>query len=125
MTFFPFREGLRFASSMTLFGAGAMVDSVRAIAGDDIVEIRPRAFRSLLLTFEDSIQGNIPAILGDDEDEQVDTLVRLLRGTSDDDLHQLLTALQEALGQLADERTARRTQNGAASHRRSRRRREY
>ena len=67
-----------------------------SVAGDDIIEIRPRAFRSLLLTFDDSIQGNIPAILGDDEDERVDTLVRLLRGTSEKDLQQLLTALQLA-----------------------------
>jgi hypothetical protein len=106
-----------------MLGAGAVVDSVRVFTGDDVVEIGPRAFRHLLLTFDDSIQGNIPAILGDDKEERVDTLVTLLRGTSDDDMRELLAALQVAVGRLADERIRRRTGAGTRSrHRRSRRR---
>lgn len=105
------REGMRLASSVALLGAGAMADSVRVIAGDDAVEIRPRALRHLLLSFDDSIQGNIPAILGDDSDERVDTLVTLLRGTTDDDLRELLAALGAARDRLARERIRARDRN--------------
>jgi hypothetical protein len=105
-----------------MLGAGAVVDSVRFVAGDDVVEIRPRAFRHLLLTFDDSIQGNIPAILGDDEEERVDTLVTLLRGTSDDDMRELLAALQVALERLAAERTWKGTRDRTRGRRRPPRR---
>ena len=64
----------------------------------------PSQFRRLLLTFEETIQGHIPAILGDDEEERVDTLVRLLRGTSEEDLNTLLESLQTALARLDRER---------------------
>lgn len=98
-------EGMRFASSLALATSELVVDSARAIGGDDIIEIRPRQFRSLLLTFEDSIQGQIPD-LGDNESERVETLVSLLRGTSQKDLTQLISALQQALVRLYDEEQA-------------------
>lgn len=115
-------DGMRLASSVAMFSAGAMADTVRVIAGDDAVEIRPRALRHLLLTFDASIQSNIPAILGDDHDERVDTLVTLLRGTSDDDLLELFAALGAAMERLADERTRPRTREDHRSRRRPRRR---
>jgi hypothetical protein len=79
----------------------------------DLFDISPRQFRRLLLIFEDSIQGNIPEILGDDEEERVDTLVRLLRGTSEQDLSTLIGDLQTALTRLDRER--RRAVSPAAS----------
>lgn len=96
--------GLRLVTSLAMAGAEIAVDAGRLIGGDDLVDVRPRQFRRLLLTFDDSIQGRIPEILGDDEEERVDTLVRLLRGTSDADLRALIGALQFALERLHDER---------------------
>jgi hypothetical protein len=105
-------SGLRFMTSMAMAGVEVAVDAGRLVGADDLFDIRPRQFRRLLLTFEDSIQGKIPEILGDDEDERVDTLVRLLRGTSEKDLSTLIGDLQTALTRLDRERrrTARRTE---------------
>ena len=119
---------MRFASSLALATTELLVDSARVIGGDDIAEIRPRQFRSLLLTFEDSIHGQIPEILGDDEAERVDTLVSLLRGTSQHDLTKLIGALQQALIRLDDEerqaagRNAPATRADRHEHRHSERR---
>ena len=101
---------MRFVSSLALATTELVADSARVVGGDDFIEIRPRQFRSLLLTFEDSIQGQIPEILGGDEDERIDTLVSLLRGTSQQDLTKLISALQQALIRLDEEerRAARR-----------------
>ena len=84
-------------------GAEVAVDAGKAVGLDDLFDLRPDQFRRLLLTFEDSIQGKIPAILGDDEEERVDTLVRLLRGTSEQDLTVLIGDLQQALIRLHGE----------------------
>jgi len=81
-----FGSGLRLMTAMAMAGVELAVDAGRLVGADDLFDIRPRQFRRLLLTFEDSIQGHIPEILGDDEEERVDTLVRLLRGTSEEDL---------------------------------------
>lgn len=96
--------GLRLFTSLALVGAEVAVDAGRAVGLDDLFDIRPRQFRRLLLSFEDSIQGQIPEILGDDEEERVDTLVRLLRGTSEEDLNTMLESLQIALRRLDRER---------------------
>ncbi len=123
-----FHEGMRFASSLAMTTTEIVVESARVLGGDDLIEIRPRKFRSLLLTFEDSIRGQIPEILGDDEAERVDTLVSLLRGTSEEDLAKLINALQQALTRL-DEEEGRAARRAALSlradrhaHRRSERR---
>jgi hypothetical protein len=92
--------GFRLVTSLALAGAEVAVDVGRVVLGDDFLDIRPRQFRRLLLTFEDSIQGRIPEILGDDDEERVETLVRLLRGTSEEDLTMLVKDLQEALTRL-------------------------
>jgi hypothetical protein len=96
--------GLRIVRSLGFLGAELAVDASRVVGLDDLVDIRPRQFRRLLLTFDESIQGRIPEILGDDEEERVDTLVRLLQGTSEADLTALIGSLQVALGRLYDER---------------------
>ena len=98
--------GLRLVKSVGILGAELAVDATRLVSLDDLVDIRPRQFRRLLLTFEDSIQGKIPEILGDDEGERVATLVRLLRGTSEEDLTALISDLQEALARLDRERAS-------------------
>jgi hypothetical protein len=107
-----FGSGLRLMTSMAMAGVEVAVDTGRLV-GVDLFDISPRQFRRLLLTFEDSIQGNIPEILGDDEEERVDTLVRLLRGTSEQDLSTLIGDLQTALTRLDRER--RRAVSPAAS----------
>ncbi|HEV7689095.1 MAG TPA: hypothetical protein VGQ80_21130 [Acidimicrobiia bacterium] len=107
-----FGSGLRWMTSMGMAGVELAVDAGRLVGADDLFDLRPRQFRRLLLTFEESIQGKIPEILGDDEEERVDTLVRLLRGTSEEDLSTLIGDLQTALTRLDRERrrTARRTE---------------
>ena len=97
-------EGMRFATSLAVTTTGFVLESVRALGGDDVIEIQPRQFRSLLLSFEDSIQRRIPEILGEDEAERIDTLARLLRGTSEEDLTKLISALQQALARLDAEK---------------------
>jgi hypothetical protein len=107
-----FSAGIRLGSSLALAAGEIAFDSARAICGDDVVDIRPRQFRRLLLTFEDSIHGRIPEILGDDESERIDTLVSLLRGTSEQDLSKLISALQQALRRLDEEKCS----GGAPGH---------
>ena len=107
-----FGPGLRLFRSFALAGAELAVDFGRLAGADDLFDVEPRQFRRLLLTFEETIQGQIPEILGDDEEERVDTLVRLLRGTSAEDLNALLESLQIALARLDRER--RREERRAA-----------
>ena len=111
--------GLRLFRSFALAGAELAVEAGRVAGADDLFDIEPDQFRRLLFTFEDTIQGQIPAILGDDEEERVDTLVRLLRGTSEDDLNTLLESLQKALVRLDRER--RRDKRREERHREERR----
>ena len=105
-----FGPGLRLTTALTMAGVEIAIDAGRAVLGDDLIHISPRQFRRLLLTFEDAIQGRIPEILGDDEKERVETLVRLLRGTSEKDLTILIGDLQTALNRLylEEQRDARR-----------------
>src|SRR5688572_10615734 len=115
--------GLRLFRSFALAGAELAVETGRLVGADDLFDIEPRQFRRLLLTFEESIQGQIPEILGDDEEERVDTLARLLRGTSEEDLNTLLESLQKALVRLDRER--RRDERRAAREGRDRGRVRY
>jgi len=95
----------------TCFGIGTSVvelarmslgDVVRATAFPSavLVDLPARPLREVLLAFRSSIQGRIPEILGDDEEERIETLVVLLDGTSEDDLNVLLQAATEALSRL-------------------------
>ena len=108
---------MRLLSSLTLATGEIVADSARVILGDDAIEIRPRQFRRLLLSFEDSIRGKIPEILGDDEEERIDTLVSLLRGTSQQDMTDLIGALQEALNRLAEEEREAARRPSSSAHR--------
>ena len=99
-----YAPGLRLFRSFALAGAELAVDFGRLAGADDLFDIEPQQFRRLLLTLEETIQGQIPEILGDDEEERVDTLVRLLHGTSEEDLNTLLESLQLALVRLDRER---------------------
>ena len=103
-----FDPGLRLFRSFALAGAELAVEVGRLAGADELFDVDPDQFRRLLLTFEDTIQGQIPAILGDDEEQRVDTLVRLLRGTSAEDLNTLLQSLQIALARLDRERRRER-----------------
>jgi hypothetical protein len=96
--------GLRLFRAFALTGAELAVDVGRAVGADELFDVEPHQFRRLLLTFEETIQGQIPEILGDTEEERADTLVRLLRGTSEEDLNTLLESLQVALRRLDRER---------------------
>ena len=96
--------GLRLFRSFALAGAELAVDLGRVVGADELFDVEPRQFRRLLLTFEEVIQGQIPEILGDDDEERVETLTRLLRGTSAEDLNSMLEALQKALVRLDRER---------------------
>src|SRR5581483_413545 len=110
---------LRLFRSFAMAGAELAVDVGRAVGADELFDIEPHQFRRLLLTFEETIQGQIPEILGDDEEERVGTLVRLLRGTSEEDLNLLLESLQIALRQLDRERRSdkrRREMRAARDH---------
>jgi hypothetical protein len=107
---------MRLATSVAISGAEMALESGRVLAGDDALEVRPRHFRRLLLSLEDSIQGRIPDILGDDGEERVDTLVRLLRGTSEQDMTELIESLSIALERLRIEGDRDRF-SGRRSHR--------
>jgi hypothetical protein len=109
--------GLRLFRSFALAGAELAVDAARLAGADELFDVERHQFRRLLLTFEDTIQGHIPEILGDTEEERVDTLVRLLRRTSEEDVNILLESLQTALVRLdrerrRDERRAERADRG-------------
>jgi hypothetical protein len=99
-----FGPGLRLLRAFALAGAELAADVGRAVGADELFDIEPRQLRRLLLSFDETIQGRIPEILGDTEEERVDTLVRLLRGTSEEDMNTLLESLQIALHRLERER---------------------
>jgi hypothetical protein len=96
--------GLRLLRSLTLASVELAVDVGRPLGADEVFDVEPRQLRRLLLSFDGSIQGRIPEILGRTEDERVDTLVRLLRGTSEEDMNVLLESFQVALRRLDRER---------------------
>jgi hypothetical protein len=88
------------AAFVELAGAAAVDIVGLAVVPAGITDIPPRPLRRALLTFRSSIQGRIPEILGDDEEERVETLAVLLDGTSEEELNMLLSAAAEALSRL-------------------------
>jgi hypothetical protein len=119
-----FSDPIRLATSVTLFTAESVLDlAERAWNPAGSIEVDPAFLRRVLLTFETSIQGRIPEILGDDEDQRVETVVRLLRGSSEHDLNELIDVLQQALQELNDEKERRREDRARRRRREHRRRR--
>ena len=53
--------------------------------------------RSLLLSMEGAVHGRIPDILGDDETERVDTMIRFLDGTTEAEMNELMGLLTLAI----------------------------
>lgn len=113
------RTSLGIGGAFVELAGEAAADLVRlTVVPAGMVDIPPRPLRQALLTFRSSIQGRIPEILGDDEEERIETLVALLDGTSEEELSVLLAAAAEALNRLeADKRF------GTTRRRRSNRRR--
>lgn len=108
---------------MMAYTAGVANDAYRVVTGDDL-DLPPKALRSLVVNFDGSIKGKITRILGDDEDERVENLLRVLRGTPDEELADLLCTMQLALGRLAEEREVHsRPRRLSAERRREERRR--
>jgi hypothetical protein len=102
----------------------AAMDFVGLTAGPArLVDIPARPLRRALLTFRSSIQGRIPEILGDDEEERIETLVVLLDGTSEEELNMLLTAASEALSRLEADKRLQSARRSRSTRRRSDRRR--
>ena len=112
-------QAFRLLRSLTEATGEMVVDATSIVIPGDYISIPPRTLRRLLLHFEDSIQGRIPEILGDDREERVQTLVRLLDGTTTRDMDELLEAMQEALARLAEDdgrRRGRRLRRERLSH---------
>jgi hypothetical protein len=101
----------------------AAVDVIgMAVVPRAIVDIPPRPLRQALLALRPSIQGRIPEILGDDEEERIETLMALLDGSSEDDLNALLAAAGEALSRLEADKRSRSSHRDRSARRRERRR---
>lgn len=117
-------EPVRLATWVTLFAAESVLDlAERAWNPAGNIEVDPAFLRRVLLTFETSIQGRIPEILGDNADQRVETVVRLLRGSSEHDLNELIDVLQQALEELNHEKERRRGDRARLRMREQRRRR--
>jgi hypothetical protein len=115
------RTSLGIGAAFVESAGQAVVDLVGlTVVTPGIVDIPPRPLRRVLIAFQSSIQGRIPEILGDDDEERIETLVALLDGTSEDDLNVLLAAAFEALRRLeADERSRVSHRDGPRRRRRS------
>lgn len=94
---------INFAASLACAGGSVVVDGAQAVLGDDI-KPNPGSMRTLLLSMEGSIHGRIKEILGDDEQERVDTIVQFLQGASEQDLNELLGLVQIAVVQASQGR---------------------
>src|SRR5262245_60129711 len=95
---------VNFAASLACSAGAVVVDGTQTALGDD-VQPRPGSMRSLLLSMDGSIHGRIPEILGRDQTERVDTIAHFLKGTSEQDLSELLGLVQLAITQVNEERT--------------------
>ena len=114
------KRGFGLVGTLAAIGGEAMLDATSLVVDPgDCMTISPRSFRRLFLTFEESIQGKIPEILGEDEGERLETLVRLLRGTSPEDMNKLLSSFQGALVRLAQEERGGPTRSRPASRKTS------
>jgi len=99
----------------------AMADLVRlSVIPSLVMDIPPRSLRQAFLTFRSAIQGRIPEILGDDEEERIETLAALLEGTSEEDLNTLLVAASEALSRLEAAERRRHARRERSDRRRER-----
>ena len=88
------------ASDLILGVGAAVTRSTQGVLGDDVVHLSPQALRDLMLTVEGSIQGHFLEMLGQDEAERVETMVRLLEGSTTEDLNQLARITQQAVMRL-------------------------
>lgn len=90
----------RLPSHLLLATGAAVTRSASEILGDDVVEVSPQVMRDLMLSVERSIHGRFLEILGDDEAERVDTMGRLLEGSTVEDLNELVRVTQQAVIRL-------------------------
>ena len=88
--------GLNLVSSVACAAGSVVVSGTQTVTGDDI-KPNPGSMRSLLLSMEGSVHGRIPDILGGDETERVDTMVRFLDGTTEAEMNELMGLLQLAI----------------------------
>ena len=118
------RTSLGVGAAFVQLAEEAAVDFVGlTVVPAGIVDIPPRPLRRALLTFRSSIQGRIPQILGDDEEQRIETLVALLDGTSEEELNVLLAAAAEALSRLEADKRFRSSRRDRSNRRRRERRR--
>ena len=117
------RTNLRIGAAFVELAGQTAVDVIgMAVVPRAIVDIPPRPLRQALLALRPSMQGRIPEILGDDEEERIETLMALLDGSSEDDLNALLAAAVEALSRLEAEKRCRSSHRDRSDRRRERRR---
>lgn len=90
----------RLPSDLFLAAGAAVTRSASEILGDDFVDVSPQVMRDLMLSVDGSIQGRFLEILGEDEAERVDTMARLLEGSTVEDLNQLVRVTQQAVVRL-------------------------
>ena len=83
-------------ASAAMSAGSVVIDGVQTTLDGDI-KPRPATMRELLLTMEGSVHGRIPSILGDDEEERINTILRFLTGASEDDMNELLRLTMVAI----------------------------
>jgi len=86
---------LNLAASIACSTGAVVAEGTQTIIGEDI-KPRPGSMRSLLLAMEGSVHGRIRDILGSDEAERVETIVRFLEGATDEEMSELLGLVQIA-----------------------------
>ena len=86
-------------ASLACSTGAVLADGTQTFIGDDI-QPRPGSMRSLLLSMEGSVHGRISQILGSDEAERVETIVRFLKGADEEELSELLGLVQIAISEV-------------------------
>lgn len=89
-------SGMNLVSSVAFSAGSVVVSGAQTVCGEDL-KPEPGAMRSILLSMDGSIHGRIPAILGHDEAERVDTIARFLDNTTEAEMNELMTLLQLAI----------------------------
>jgi hypothetical protein len=94
-------------ASVAMSAGAVVVDGVQT-ALDGEIKPHPARMRELLLTMEGSVHGRIPDILGNDEEQRIDTILRFLTGASEEDMNEILRLTMIAIGraQLRNAATA-------------------
>ena len=100
----PFTAPVNLVASLACSTGAVVSDGTQTIIGDDI-KPRPGAMRSLLLSMEGSVHGRIRDILGSDEIERVETIVRFLEGASEEELSELLGLVHIAITEVNQNRS--------------------